>query len=256
MIDAIVEYYLKNVQNILLSCSVNHLDIISQLDEFSLSRSEKFDISRIEGIQKARFRILTNYVLHFVPFWREMKFEYFPKKKNKKINVSDFPIISESDLIKYRVAFLSDALDSDFVEKILYQEKKSFNFLRDKRFFLRKKNLMKRKTRWNFEASIDNVEEERQSLNQFCSDIFGCIAQTCRTRNGLHINSESFFIEIIDENQKTMISGGTGSIVITDFDNLVMPLIRYEIGKTGFIDYSRCGCGRFLPRLFFAPQPQ
>ena len=235
MLDKITENYLKNAQYVLLRYSKNISDVVSWIDEFSLSRSEKFDASRIESIQKSRFQALSNYVLSFVPFWREMKLEYFPNKREKNIQITDFPIINEYDMAKYRNAFIGDNLNQKNIERITDKEEKQY-YLMDKRFSLRKENLLKRKARWNSKTNFN---------------IFGCIAQSCDIGNGLHINTESFWVEIIDDNQKTLDSGKIGNIVVTDFDNLVMPFIRYEIGKTGMIDYRRCKCGKFLPRLFF-----
>ncbi len=47
------------------------------------------------------------------------------------------------------------------------------------------------------------------------------------------VNSESLFIEILDENNNNLPYGEEGRIVITSLYNKAHPMIRYEIGDTG-----------------------
>jgi phenylacetate-CoA ligase len=47
------------------------------------------------------------------------------------------------------------------------------------------------------------------------------------------VNSESLFIEILDENGKVLPNGEEGRIVITSLYNKAHPMIRYDIGDTG-----------------------
>ncbi len=68
-------------------------------------------------------------------------------------------------------------------------------------------------------------------------------------REGLHVNSDRVYIEILDENLETVEDCETGEIVITDLDNYVMPLIRYRIGDVSSLKNDTCSCGRSLPLL-------
>ena len=81
---------------------------------------------------------------------------------------------------------------------------------------------------------------------------FGRIAQECGEHNGMHINSEMFLIEVIGIGGERIEDGREGRIVITSFDNYVMPFIRYDTGDIGRIIRERCGCGRILPRIFLS----
>ncbi len=81
---------------------------------------------------------------------------------------------------------------------------------------------------------------------------FGRIAQECGEHNGLHINSEMFFIEIVGTNGERLEDGKEGRVVITSFDNYVMPFIRYDTDDIGRIIREKCSCGRILPRLFLS----
>jgi len=50
------------------------------------------------------------------------------------------------------------------------------------------------------------------------------------------LNTETLFIEILDENNKPVPNGVEGKIVITSLYNKAHPFIRYEIGDLGIID--------------------
>ncbi len=52
------------------------------------------------------------------------------------------------------------------------------------------------------------------------------------------VNSESLFIEILDENNRVLPFGEEGRIVITSLYNKAHPMIRYEIGDTGALSGS------------------
>ena len=50
------------------------------------------------------------------------------------------------------------------------------------------------------------------------------------------VNSETLFVEILDENNKAVPNGTSGRIVITSLFNKAHPFIRYEIGDIGILD--------------------
>jgi len=59
-----------------------------------------------------------------------------------------------------------------------------------------------------------------------------------------HINSR-YIIEICDERSGRLLPpGATGSILITDLFNDVTPLIRYQLGDLGAVEWRECECGR------------
>lgn len=47
------------------------------------------------------------------------------------------------------------------------------------------------------------------------------------------VNSETLFVEVLDENNRAVPNGTSGRIVITSLFNKAHPLIRYDIGDTG-----------------------
>jgi phenylacetate-CoA ligase len=50
------------------------------------------------------------------------------------------------------------------------------------------------------------------------------------------VNSETLFVEILDENNQPVANGNEGKIVITSLYNKAHPFIRYEIGDMGILD--------------------
>lgn len=72
------------------------------------------------------------------------------------------------------------------------------------------------------------------------------MAINCDTGNHFHINSESAFLEILnDENKPTQV-GQPGRVVVTTLYNTAQPLIRYEQGDMA-VSGQPCVCGKSLP---------
>lgn len=84
------------------------------------------------------------------------------------------------------------------------------------------------------------------------SDYYGstevhCLAFPC-SHMTRHVCADHLIFETIDETGRS-IEAQPGNVVLTDFDNLAMPLIRYENGDTATLSRERCACGRSLPAL-------
>ena len=81
------------------------------------------------------------------------------------------------------------------------------------------------------------------------TDRYGCeevslIACECERHHGLHINSDSIYVEIERHDESH-----TGNLLITDLTNMAMPLIRYRNGDVVTLTDRRCECGRGLPMI-------
>lgn len=63
------------------------------------------------------------------------------------------------------------------------------------------------------------------------------------------LNTETLFIEILDENNKPLPHGVEGKIVITSLYNKAHPFIRYEIGDVGIIDEQSTAKHAILKKL-------
>ena len=78
---------------------------------------------------------------------------------------------------------------------------------------------------------------------------FMLIASECEKHEGLHVNTENIFLEIVRGDGSVASPGEVGEIVVTDLHNYGMPFIRYKIGDMGVMSTSECSCGRGLPML-------
>ena len=85
---------------------------------------------------------------------------------------------------------------------------------------------------------------QAQVAEYYGSNEAGCIAFECEHGNK-HISEEHIWLETVDEAGQP-IWDEPGRIVITDLDNLIMPLIRYELGDQGVLTREPCACGRSL----------
>jgi len=93
----------------------------------------------------------------------------------------------------------------------------------------------------------------REAWNAPVTDVYsavetGYIALQCPLHPHYHVQSESLYVEVIDDEGNACKPGGTGRVVVTTLHNFAMPLIRYALG-----DYAEvgepCDCGRGLPVL-------
>jgi phenylacetate-CoA ligase len=71
----------------------------------------------------------------------------------------------------------------------------------------------------------------------------GYLASECEERR-LHLSEEWALVEIVDEHGIPLSSDKEGRVVVTVFDNITMPFIRYELGDRGTISEELCPCGR------------
>jgi phenylacetate-CoA ligase len=87
-------------------------------------------------------------------------------------------------------------------------------------------------------------------FDKYGSREFSGIAYECEAHDGHHVVAESFIVEILKEG-KPVKPGEPGEVVITDLNNLCVPLIRYRVGDVAVAmdDAQSCPCGRGLPRI-------
>ncbi|OHB73452.1 MAG: hypothetical protein A2V70_06775 [Planctomycetes bacterium RBG_13_63_9] len=85
-------------------------------------------------------------------------------------------------------------------------------------------------------------------FNCYAARECGHAASECEAHDGLHINAECLHLEF-EMHGKPVPAGEPGYLLITDFDNLGMPFIRYQIEDIGVPLAGSCRCGRSLPRM-------
>lgn len=105
------------------------------------------------------------------------------------------------------------------------------------------------------------TEEMRRKIEEIlhieCFDIYGLceitgpgVAMDCRYHNGLHINHDFFYPEVLDPvTYEPMEDGELGELVFTTLEKEGMPLLRYRTKDLTSIDHSTCACGRTTPRI-------
>ncbi|OGZ99396.1 MAG: hypothetical protein A3A28_04385 [Candidatus Sungbacteria bacterium RIFCSPLOWO2_01_FULL_47_32] len=89
-----------------------------------------------------------------------------------------------------------------------------------------------------FEKMLGSKPYSRYSLEEVPD-----VAIDCALHTGLHVHEESLLLEILDNADKPVAPGVPGRLVITHFENEIMPFIRYDTGDVGMIVPGICPCG-------------
>ncbi len=91
-----------------------------------------------------------------------------------------------------------------------------------------------------------------KSLGIKAYDIYGLtessgpgVAFECCEQNGMHINEDHFYAEIIDpDTGEVLPEGSKGELVFTSLDKEAFPLIRYRTRDITILTREKCSCGR------------
>ena len=76
------------------------------------------------------------------------------------------------------------------------------------------------------------------------------VAVECEAREGLHVWSDHFLLEVIDpESGEVLEPGEKGELVFTTLTREAMPLLRYRTRDISVVDEEPCECGRTHPRM-------
>jgi phenylacetate-CoA ligase len=83
------------------------------------------------------------------------------------------------------------------------------------------------------------------------SEIIGPgVASECECQDGLHINEDHFFPEIINpQTGETLPDGEKGELVLTTITKEGMPMVRYRTRDLTVLNRKQCACGRTLVRM-------
>lgn len=93
---------------------------------------------------------------------------------------------------------------------------------------------------------IEDVFQCKVSDRYGCEEV-GLIASECELHKGMHLNIEHLYVEFINDLNQPIKAGESGKIVLSDFNNLAMPLLRYRVEDVGTPSDRMCECGRGLP---------
>lgn len=88
-------------------------------------------------------------------------------------------------------------------------------------------------------------------FNRYGSRETGLMAMECECHCGLHENIFAQYIELLDDANIPLAVNDerNGHVIVTQLNNYIMPLIRYDIGDIAQRGAAQCLCGRGLPLL-------
>ena len=100
-------------------------------------------------------------------------------------------------------------------------------------------------------------EKIEQKLGLFATDNYGMseligpgVSGECEFRDGLHINEDHFFTEVVDpDTLEEKAEGEVGELVITTLTKEALPLLRYRTRDLSRVTYAPCRCGRTTARM-------
>ena len=104
----------------------------------------------------------------------------------------------------------------------------------------------------------DTMRSEIQaSLGLAAYDIYGLteiigpgVAFECERQDGLHVNEDLFYPEIVDpETGRVLPDGQKGELVITTLTKQGTPILRYRTRDITYLDRTPCPCGRTTVRM-------
>jgi phenylacetate-CoA ligase len=108
------------------------------------------------------------------------------------------------------------------------------------------------------EPWTENMRREiEEKLRIKAIDIYGLsevigpgVASECPVQEGLHINEDHFYPEIIDPvTLEVLPPGSTGELVFTTLTKEGLPLIRYRTRDLTRLNHEKCKCGRTMVRM-------
>lgn len=108
------------------------------------------------------------------------------------------------------------------------------------------------------EASTPEMHKAlTDKLGIFVTDNYGLteiigpgVSGDCQFKDGMHINEDNFYPEIMDvENNKECSDGEYGELILTTLTKEGMPILRYRTKDITSLNNEQCKCGRTLVRM-------
>ncbi|WP_406658323.1 phenylacetate--CoA ligase [Methanolobus sp. ZRKC2] len=104
--------------------------------------------------------------------------------------------------------------------------------------------------------SANTRKQLESALNIKAYDSYGLselmgpgVAFECEHQDGLHLWSDHFLVEVLDEEGEQVAEGEKGELVLTSLTKEALPIIRYRTGDITRLLESECGCGRTTTRI-------
>ena len=83
--------------------------------------------------------------------------------------------------------------------------------------------------------------------DKYSSREVGAMAYPCEV-GGFHVSADVRYLEIVADD-KVVLPGQMGEVVVTSLNQFAMPFIRYKKGDVAVYEPGHCSCGRKLPCL-------
>jgi len=83
-------------------------------------------------------------------------------------------------------------------------------------------------------------------VDRYSSEEVGWIAFQCPRHDHHHALTASTHVEIVDDDNRAVVPGQEGRVLVTSMHSHAMPIVRYDIGDRA-IAGARCDCGISLP---------
>jgi phenylacetate-CoA ligase len=100
----------------------------------------------------------------------------------------------------------------------------------------------------NFSRNFLESVFHAKIIDIYGSNEAGCIAWECKKCSGYHICSDMVIVEVL-KNEKSVVPGEEGEVVITNLHSFAMPFIRYRQEDVVTLSSKTPQCGRVFPLL-------
>lgn len=106
-------------------------------------------------------------------------------------------------------------------------------------------------------CTLEMRDQIEKTLNIFATDNYGMselmgpgVSGECIERDGMHINEDHFYAEVIDPTTGEVLPRGSeGELVVTTLTKEGIPMLRYRTKDITQINYETCKCGRTFARM-------
>lgn len=88
-----------------------------------------------------------------------------------------------------------------------------------------------------------------QLFSTYASTEMATAFTECETGNGVHLQPELMFVEVLDEDGNQVKNGERGEVVVTPLGVEGTPVLRFRTGDICHYYDEACSCGRNTPRL-------
>lgn len=101
----------------------------------------------------------------------------------------------------------------------------------------------------NYLAQRITSEWNVQLFSTYASTEMATAFTECESGNGVHLQPELMFLEVLDDDGNQVKNGESGEVVVTPLGVQGTPVLRFRTGDVCHYYDEPCGCGRNTPRL-------